>query len=132
MPDRQNIASGTPWESVHGYSRAVRVGSNVYVSGTTASDEHGNVMGENDPYTQTVYIIEKISRALNEAGATLADVVRTRVFVTDISRWEEVARGHVRFFGEIRPVSTMVEITQLVDKRQMVEIEVDAVIGANS
>lgn len=130
MSDRQNISSGTPWESVHGYSRAVRVGNNVYVSGTTASDEQGNVMGENDPYAQTVYIIEKISSALAEAGATLADVVRTRVFVTDISRWEDVARGHAKFFSEIRPASTMVEITQLVDKRQIVEIEVDAVIGA--
>jgi len=130
VSDRQNISSGTPWESVHGYSRAVRVGNNVYVSGTTASDEQGNVMGENDPYAQTVYIIEKISSALAEAGATLADVVRTRVFVTDISRWEDVARGHAKFFSEIRPASTMVEITQLVDKRQIVEIEVDAVIGA--
>jgi enamine deaminase RidA (YjgF/YER057c/UK114 family) len=88
-------------------------------------------MGENDPYVQTIYIIEKIGRALKETGATLADVVRTRIFVTDISRWEEVARGHAEFFGDIRPASTMVEISQLADKRQMVEIEVDAVIGAN-
>jgi enamine deaminase RidA (YjgF/YER057c/UK114 family) len=117
--------------AVHGYSRAVRVGNHVYVSGTTASDEPGMVIGEDDPYTQTVYIIEKINRALGEAGATLADVVRTRVFVTDISRWEEVARGHAKFFREIRPASTMVEITQLVDKRQLVEIEVDAIIGAS-
>lgn len=129
MSNRQNISSGTPWEGKHGYSRAVRVGNAVYVSGTTASDEHGNVFGENDPYAQTVYIIEKISRALNEAGATLADVVRTRLFVTDISRWEEVARGHAKFFGEIRPASTMVEINKLVDEKQLVEIEVDAMIG---
>ena len=130
MSNRQNIASGTPWESVHGYSRAVRVGDHIHVSGTTASDTQGNVIGENDPYAQTVYIIEKIGRALDEAGATLADVVRTRVFVTDISHWEEVARGHAQFFGDIRPASTMVEITKLIDPRQMVEIEVDAVIGA--
>jgi len=131
VSNRQNISSGTPWESVHGYSRAVRLGNQIFVSGTTASDTQGNVIGENDPYTQTVYIIEKISRALDEAGATLADVVRTRVFVTDISRWEEVARGHAQFFGDIRPASTMVEITKLVDPRQMVEIEVDAIIGAS-
>lgn len=131
MSNRQNIASGTPWEGVHGYSRAVRIGSHVYVSGTTASDEKGNVIGENDPYAQTVYIIEKIGRALNEAGATLADVVRTRVFVTDISRWEEVARAHAKYFGDIRPASTMIEISKLIDARQLVEIEVDAVIGEN-
>ncbi len=129
MSNRQNISSGTPWEAVHGYSRAVRVGNSIYVSGTTASDEQGNVMGIDDPYAQTVYIIEKISRALGEAGATLADVVRTRIFVTDIGRWEEVARAHAQFFAEIRPASTMVEISKLVDNRQLVEIEVDAVIG---
>jgi enamine deaminase RidA (YjgF/YER057c/UK114 family) len=131
MVDRQNISSGTPWEGVHGYSRSVRVGNMVYVSGTTASDEHGQVIGENDPYAQTVYIIEKIARALNVAGASLEGVVRTRVFVTDISRWEEVARGHAQFFKDIRPASTMVEIRGLVDSRQMVEIEVDAIIGAS-
>lgn len=131
MLNRQNISSGTPWEGVHGYSRAVRIGSHVYVSGTTASDEDGNVIGENDPYAQTVYIIEKIGRALNEAGATLADVVRTRVFVTDISRWEEVARAHAKYFDGIRPASTMIEISKLIDARQLVEIEVDAVIGEN-
>ncbi len=130
MSNRQNISSGTPWEGVHGYSRAVRIGNNVYVSGTTASDEKGNVIGENDPFAQTVYIIEKINRALKEAGASLEHVVRTRIFVTDISRWEEVARGHSQFFRHIRPASTMVEVKKLVDDRQMVEIEVDAIIGA--
>jgi enamine deaminase RidA (YjgF/YER057c/UK114 family) len=128
---RQNISSGTPWESVHGYSRAVRIGNHVYVSGTTASDEQGNVFGENDPYEQTVYIIEKIARALTEAGASLQDVVRTRIFVTDISRWEEVAHGHAQYFQDIRPVSTMVEVNKLVNEKQMVEIEVDAIIGAS-
>ena len=132
MSNRQNISSGSKWEPVHGYSRAVRIGNIVYVSGTTATDEQGQVVGENDPYAQTVYAIEKISRALNEAGAALADVVRTRVYVTDISRWEEVARGHARFFGDVRPASTMVEVKGLVDPKHMVEIGVDAVIGAGS
>jgi enamine deaminase RidA (YjgF/YER057c/UK114 family) len=129
VSDRQNISSGTPWEAAHGYSRAVRIGNHVYVSGTTASDEQGNVFGESDMYAQTVYIIEKIARALKEAGASLEDVVRTRIFVTDISRWEEVARGHTQFFQHIRPVSTLVEISKLVNEKQMVEIEVDAIIG---
>ena len=130
MPERQNISTGTPWEPKHGYSRAVRLGNFVYVSGTTASDEQGNVIGVNDPYAQTVYILEKISRALNAAGANVTDVVRTRVFVTDISQWEAVSRAHAEFFGEIRPASTMVEVSSLIDRRQMVEIEVDAVVGA--
>jgi len=128
MPERQNISTGTPWEPKHGYSRAVRFGNLIYVSGTTASDEQGDVIGVNDPYAQTVYILEKISRALNAAGANLTDVVRTRVFVTDISQWEAVSRAHAEFFGEIRPASTMVEVSSLIDKRQMVEIEVDAVV----
>jgi enamine deaminase RidA (YjgF/YER057c/UK114 family) len=130
VSDRQNISSGAPWENVHGYSRAVRIGNHVYVSGTTASDEKGNVFGENDPYAQTVYIIEKINRALMEAGASLEDVVRTRIFVTDISRWQEVARGHSQYFQDIRPASTMVEVKKLVDDKHLVEIEVDAIIGA--
>lgn len=129
---RQNISSGTPWESKVGYSRAVRVGDMVFVSGTTASDEHGNVMGVGDPYAQSVYIFQKIERALKEAGATMADVVRVRMFVTDISQWETIGRAHGEFFRDIRPVSTMVEIKALVDKDHLIEIEVDAVIGASA
>lgn len=127
---RQNISSGTPWEAKVGYSRAVRVGKIVHVSGTTASDEAGNVHGIGDPYAQSVYIFKKIENALTQAGATLADVVRVRMYVTDISRWEEVGRAHGEVFANIRPVSTMVEVRALVSPEHMVEIEVEAIIGA--
>ena len=129
MP-RLNISSGTPWESIVGYSRAVRVGEHVFVSGTTASDESGAVRGVGDAYAQAAYIFRKIERALNEAGATLGDVVRVRMFVTDISRWEEIGRAHGELFGAIRPVTTMVEVSKLIDPDHLVEIEVDALIGA--
>jgi enamine deaminase RidA (YjgF/YER057c/UK114 family) len=127
---RQNISSGTPWETFAGYSRAVRIGNGVYVSGTTASDEQGNVIGIGEPYAQTVYILQKIERALQEAGATMQDVVRTRMFVTDISRWQEVARAHAEFFSNVRPAATMVQVEKLIDDDHLVEIEVDAVISA--
>ncbi len=127
---RQNISSGTPWEAKVGYSRAVRVGNIVHVSGTTASDEAGNVHGIGDPYAQSVYIFKKIEHALTQAGAKLADVVRVRMYVTDISRWEEVGRAHGEVFANIRPVSTMVEVRALVSPEHMVEIEVEAIIGA--
>jgi enamine deaminase RidA (YjgF/YER057c/UK114 family) len=132
LPDRKNISSGTIWEDKVGYSRAVRVGDLVFVAGTTASDEHGNVIGVGDPYAQTVYIFQKIERALIQAGATLKDVVRVRMFVTDISQWETFGRAHAEFFMPIRPVSTMVEIKALVNPAHLIEIEVDAVIGAAS
>lgn len=128
MSERQNIASGTPWEGIYGYSRAVRVGSQVYVAGTTASDEQGNVIGIGDMYAQAVYALRKIEQALNEAGASLTDVVRTRAFVTDISRWQEVARAHSECFGSVRPVSTLVEVSRLINPDQLIEFEVDAVI----
>jgi enamine deaminase RidA (YjgF/YER057c/UK114 family) len=129
MP-RLNISTGTPWEAIVGYSRAVRVGDHVFVSGTTASDEAGAVHGVGDPYAQTTYIIRKIEKALADAGATLGDVVRVRMFVTDISQWEAVGRAHGEFFSAIRPVTTMVEVSKLISPEHLVEIEVDALIGA--
>ncbi|MFW5709472.1 MAG: RidA family protein [Chloroflexota bacterium] len=127
---RQNIDSGTKWEAFAGYSRAVRVGNQVFVSGTTATDGTGQLVGPEDVYAQTVYIIEKIERSLMQAGATLADVVRTRIFLTDASRWEEAARAHAKFFVDIRPANTLVEISGLVGPGYLVEIEADAIIGA--
>ena len=127
---RQNVSTGTPWEKATGYSRAVRVGNLVYLSGTTASDEAGNVIGIDDPYAQAVYIFQKIERALKEVGASLDDVVRTRMFVTNISHYPEFARAHGEFFSTILPVATMVQVVALIDPSHLIEIEVDAVIGA--
>ncbi|HVU13541.1 MAG TPA: RidA family protein [Phototrophicaceae bacterium] len=129
MSERQHISSGTPWEKSVGYCRAIRVGKLVYVSGTTASDENGNVMAVGDVYGQTAYILKKIERALNEAGASISDVVRTRSFITDISRWEEFGRAHGEVFAEIQPVSTLVQVSQLIDPKHLIEIEVDAVVA---
>lgn len=130
MSKRINISTGTPWENVVGYSRAVRVGDHIFVSGTTASDEQGNVIGVGDAAAQTEYIIRKIERALQAVDATLNEVVRVRMFVTDISQWEVIGRVHGDFFREIRPVTTMVEVKGLVDPQHLIEIEVDALIGA--
>jgi enamine deaminase RidA (YjgF/YER057c/UK114 family) len=129
MP-RQNISTGTPWEAVVGYSRAVRIDNIVHVSGTTASDEAGNVIGVGDVAAQTDYIIKKIERALLEAGATLRDVVRVRMYVLDISQWEAIGRVHGAYFGNIRPVSTMVQVSALVDPQHLIEIEMEAIIEA--
>jgi enamine deaminase RidA (YjgF/YER057c/UK114 family) len=126
MADRQNISSGVKWEDIVGYSRAVRVGSRVYLTGTTATDEKGNIVGENDGYLQAVQVIRNIERALKQAGATLENVVRTRMFVTDISRWQEYGRAHREFFDSIRPCATMVEVRALIDPRMLIEIEVEA------
>ena len=126
---RQLISSGTPWEASVGYSRAVRVGNLIFVSGTTASDEDGQTVSVGDAYGQTQFILRKIESALREAGAELTDVVRTRLFVTDIDRWEEIGNAHGEFFSTIRPAATMVEVSRLINPDHLVEIEVDAVIG---
>ena len=125
--NKQLITSGTEWEKLYGYSRAVKVGNIIAVSGTTAVDENGNVIGENDPYAQTVFIYQKIEKALQQAGATLNDVIRIRTFITDMSRYEEVLKAQGEFFTNIRPAATLVEVTALIDKRLMVEVEADAV-----
>jgi len=125
---RQLISSSSPWEGPVGYSRAVRVGNVVEVAGTTAQD--GEAITGHDEYTQTKRILEKLAAALHEAGATLADVVRTRLFVTDITQWQAVGRAHGEIFGEIRPVTTMVQVAALIDPRLLVEIEATAIIDA--
>src|SRR5687768_11823469 len=128
MKERQRYSSSAKWESVVGYSRAVKVGERIYVTGTTATDENSSIVGTGDAHAQTAQCIKNIERALNHFDAGLENIVRTRMFVTDISRWEEYGRAHGEFFREIMPATTMVEVSKLIDPEMLIEIEADAEI----
>ncbi len=125
---RKNISSNSPWESKFGYSRAVRIGDTIYVSGTTATDLKGKIVGLGDPYLQTKKILQNIEKALKQAGTALRDVVRTRIYVTDIRQWEYIAKAHREFFDNIRPATSMVEVSHLISPEMLVEIEAVAIV----
>jgi enamine deaminase RidA (YjgF/YER057c/UK114 family) len=126
---RQNISSGTMWEDIVGYSRAVRIGNLIEVAGTTAIDENGKTVGLEDPYAQTKYIFQKIEIALKQAGASMNEVIRTRMYVTDINKWEEIGKAHGEFFKTIKPAATMVEVKALINPELIIEIEVTAYVS---
>lgn len=128
MSNRMNYPSGSKWEDIIGYSRAVKIGNLVEVTGTVASDENGNTVGRDDPYKQTKYILQKLEKVLQQAGAELKDVIRTRMFVTDIRNWEEYGRAHGEVFAEIKPCTTMVEVSSLIGEEYLIEIEATAII----
>ncbi|MBZ0180466.1 MAG: RidA family protein [Ignavibacterium sp.] len=127
MSDRKNYTTKTKWEDLVGYSRAVKVGNQIFISGTTSVDDAGNVIGKNDAYEQTKFILQKIAFVLRDLESSLNDVVRTRMFVTNISDWEKVGKAHGEFFGDIKPTATMIEVNKLINDDLLVEIEVDAI-----
>ena len=128
MTERQHVSSGTTWEDEVGYARAVRVGKVVYVSGTTATGPEGKLVGVGDPYLQTKQALENVTAALQEAGAELKHVVRTRIYVTNIDNWEAIGRAHREFFADVKPAPTMVEVNRLIDPGMLVEVEAEAVL----
>lgn len=127
--ERTNISSGAKWEDIVGYSRAVKVGNRIEVSGTTATDENGELVGTGDPYAQAMQAFENVERAVAVAGASMADVVRTRMYVTDVDDWEAVGRAHADFFSDVKPAATLVEVSRLIDPEMLVEVEAEAVIA---